>query len=202
MALDAGDQAAGAMLRGLELLTKGQLDQAATQFTAAQRSAPDSALAAFYLGACYAAAGKDREALTNWERARTAHLVMPVLPFVIGDAYLRLGEPGQAVGPLSEALSAQPQNDPLRKSLAIAQFGLGQYDQAYATIEPYLERNATDADALMVALQAIYQAHAQGKSVGTPDQDRVRAAAYAKAYAAANGPNQALVEKWLEFLKK
>src|SRR5439155_13723318 len=77
MALDAGDPAAGAILRGLELLTKGQLDPAATQFSVALRNAPDSALASFYLGACYAAAGKDREALTSWERARAAQLPVP-----------------------------------------------------------------------------------------------------------------------------
>src|SRR4029077_4936739 len=69
MALEAGDQAAGAVLRGLELLSKGQMDPAATQFGVALRNAPDSALASFYLGACYAAAGKDREAVTIWERA-------------------------------------------------------------------------------------------------------------------------------------
>src|SRR5205085_5038393 len=68
MALDAGDQTAGALLRGLEFLTKGQLDPAATQFGVALRSAADSPLASFYLGACYAAAGRDRDALTNWER--------------------------------------------------------------------------------------------------------------------------------------
>src|SRR5215470_9044532 len=66
MALDAGDQGAGALLRGLEYLSKGQLDQAATQFGVALRNAPDSSLASFYLGVCYASAGKDREAVTNW----------------------------------------------------------------------------------------------------------------------------------------
>jgi VWFA-related protein len=200
MALDAGDQTAGAMLRGLELLTKGQLDPAATQFNAATRSAPDSALASFYLGACYAAAGRDRDALTNWERAHAAHLAIPELPVLIADAYLRLGQPAQAVDPLTEALGTEPQNDSVRKSLAIAESTLGRHDQAYATIEPYLQRNGADPDALMVALLAIYQIHAQGKSLGSPDQDRAKAAAYAKAYAAANGPNQALVGKWLQFL--
>ena len=106
---------------------------------------------------------------------------------------------GEVAG-LSEALSQQPQNDSVRKSLAIVQSTLGRHEQAYATVEPYLEKNAADADALMVALQAIYQVHADGKSIGSPDQDRAKAALYAKAYAAANGPSQALVEKWLQFL--
>ena len=110
--------------------------------------------------------------MTNWERAHAAHLAIPALPVFIAQAYLRLGQPAQAVGLLSEAVTAQPQNDPLRKSLAITLATLGRHDQAYAAVQPYLERNGTDADALMVALQAIYQVHAQGKSLGTPEQDR------------------------------
>src|SRR5207244_2962822 len=116
MALDAGDQAAGAVLRGLEFLSKGQLDPAATQFGVALRNAPDSALASFYLGACYAAAGQDKEAITDWERAR-----------------------------------------------------------------------ANNAEAPRVAADSA-------------DQDKAKAVEYARAYAAAKGPNQALVDKWLQFL--
>jgi hypothetical protein len=52
----------------------------------------------------------------------------------------------------------------------------------------------------MVALQAIYQIHADGKTIAAPEQDNAKAIQYAKAYAAANGPSQALVEKWLQFL--
>ena len=200
MALDAGDQAAGALLRGLEFLSKGQIDPAATQFGVALRNAPDTALASFYLGVCYASAGKDREALANWERAKAAQLSLPVVPLVIAEAYLRMGQPAQAVTPLNEELARQPQNDTLRKNLAVAQSTLGQHEQAYTTITPYLDRNPKDADALMVALQAIYQVHAEGKSIESGDQDKVKAAQYAKSYAAAGGPNTALVDKWLEFL--
>jgi Flp pilus assembly protein TadD len=60
-----------------------------------------------------------------------------VLPEVIAEAYLRLGQPAQALAPLSEALTRQPQNDPLRKNLAIAQSTLGQHEQAYTTIAPH-----------------------------------------------------------------
>ncbi|HEV3215943.1 MAG TPA: VWA domain-containing protein [Vicinamibacterales bacterium] len=200
MALDAGDQAAGAMLRGLEFLSKGQLDPAATQFGVALRNAPDSPLAGFYLGACYAAAGKDREAITNWDRARAANVPVPAIGAIIGEAWIRLGQPGQAIAPLADALARQPQNDALRKDLAIAQSRTGQHPEAYATIAPYLARNENDTDALIVALQAIYQAHAEGKSIGTADEDKAKAVEYAHAYAAAKGPNQALVDKWLQFL--
>jgi hypothetical protein len=118
----------------------------------------------------------------------------------MAEAYLRQGLPAQAVAPLSEALAVQPANESLRKNLAIAQSKLGQHEKAYATVGPYLEKNAGDADALMVALQAIYQVHAEGKTIESAEQDKARAALYAKAYASANGPNQALVDKWLQFL--
>lgn len=202
MALDAGDQAAGSILRGLELLSKGQLNPAATQFGLGLRNAADSAIASFYLGACYAAAGKDKEAVAAWERARAAQLQLPGLQVVLADGWLRLGQPAQALEPLRQALEQQPQNDSVRKNLAIAQSHLGLHEQAYPTIMPFLQKNPSDVDALLVALYALYQVHIEGKTIGTPEQDRAQAAQYARAYAAANGPSQALVAKWAEFVAK
>ena len=202
MALDAGDQAAGSILRGLEFLSKGQLDPAATQFGVALRNPADSSIAAFYLGACFAAVGRDAEAVAAWGRARAAQLQMPNLQIVLADGWLRLGQPAKALDPLKEALDRQPQNDAVRKNLAIAQSHLGLHEQAYPTIMPYLQKNPNDADALMVALYALYQVHAEGKTLVGVEQDHARAAEYAKAYAAANGPMQALVEKWAEFLAR
>jgi tetratricopeptide (TPR) repeat protein len=202
MALDAGDQAAGSLLRGLELLMKGQLDQAANQFGVAMRNAPDGPLASFYLGVCYAAAGRDKEAVAAWERARAAKLSLPAMQLVLGDAWLRLGQPVQALDPLRAALERQPENDNVRKNLAIAQAHLGLHEAAYPTVVPYLERNPSDVDALMVALHAIYQLHVEGKTLDSAEQDKARAAAYARAYAAAKGPHSALVEKWAEFLAR
>jgi hypothetical protein len=125
---------------------------------------------------------------------------LPGIAVVIAEAWLRLDQPAQALAPLAEALAGQPQNDALRKDLAVAQSRVGQHEQAYATIAPYLAKNQSDTDALMVALQAIYQVHAEGKSIGTAEQDKANAATYARAYAAASGPSQALVDKWLQFL--
>ncbi len=151
MALDAGDQAAGSLLRGLELLMKGQLDQAANQFGVAMRNAPDSPLASFYLGACYAAAGRDKEAVSQWERARAAKLSLPALQAVLADGWLRLGRPADAVEPLREVLGREPQNDNVRRNLAIAQSYLGLHEQAYPTIVAVPGRNPSDIDALLVA---------------------------------------------------
>jgi tetratricopeptide (TPR) repeat protein len=68
-AFDAGDQLAAAFLRGLELFAKGEINPAATQFSAALRIDPRFAPASFYLGACYAIGGRDKEAMTQWSAA-------------------------------------------------------------------------------------------------------------------------------------
>jgi VWFA-related protein len=202
MALDAGEQGAGSILRGLELLMKGQLDQAANQFGVAMRSAPDAPIASFYLGACYAAAGRDKEAVSSWERARAAKLPLPALQTLLADGWLRLGRPADALEPLRESLDKDPQNDAIRKNLAIAQSQLGLHEQAYPTVVPFLDRNPNDADALLVALHALYQVRVEGKTIRSAEDDKAKAALYSKAYAASNGPHAALVEKWAEFLAR
>jgi tetratricopeptide (TPR) repeat protein len=202
MALDAGDQNAGSLLRGIELLMKGDLNPAANQFAVALRSAPDAPLASFFLGACYAAAGRDKEAVTAWERARAAQLNLPALQLVIADAWLRLGQPADALEPLRLALERDPRDDNVRRNLAVAQSHLGLHEQAYPTIVPFLDRNPKDTDALMVALHALYQVHVEGKTIGSAADDKAKAAAYARAYVDAKGPQAALVEKWAEFLSK
>ena len=202
MALEAGDQTAGSMLRGIELLMKGDLNPAANQFGVALRNAPDAPIASFFLGACYAAAGRDKEAVSAWERARAAKLQLPALQVILADGLLRLGQPADALEPLREALDREPQNDDIRRNLAIAQSHLGLHEQAYPTIVPFLDRNPNDADALMIALHALYQVHIEGKTIGSADEDKAKAATYARAYAVAKGPQTALVEKWAEYLAK
>jgi VWFA-related protein len=202
MALEAGDQNAGSMLRGIELLMKGDLNLSANQFNVALRNAPDAPIASFFLGACYAAAGRDKEAVAAWQRARAAKLELPALEIILADGLLRLGQPADALEPLRQALEREPRNDDIRRNLAIAQSHLGLHEQAYPTIVPFLDRNPNDADALMIALHALYQVHIEGKTLGSADEDKARAATYASAYAAAKGPHAALVEKWADYLRK
>ena len=172
MALEAGDQSAGSILRGIELFAKGDLNPAANQFGVALRNPPDAPIASFYLGACYAAAGRDKEAVAAWERARAANLQLPALQLVIADAWLRLGQPADALEPLRQALERQPQDDDIRRNLAIAQAHLGLHELAYPTIVPFLDRNPKDADALLIALHALYQIHVEGKTIGSPEEDK------------------------------
>jgi len=202
MALEGGDQTTGAFLRGLEVLMKGQLDPAAVQFDVALKTAPAFFPAAFYLGACYAAAGKDKEAVAAWERVRASQPQFPLLSRFMGYARLRLDQdqPDQALELLQDALTRQPQDADLRKNLGIIHAVAGQHDKAYATLTPYLTANPADQDALLIVVQGIYLTHAAGGSIESPESDRTQAAKYAQAYIAAKGPYEALMTKWMAFL--
>jgi TolA-binding protein len=68
-ALASGDQPAAQFLKGLDLFVKGQIDQAAIQFQAAAGPRREYFPAAFYLGACLASAGRDRDAAGVWQLA-------------------------------------------------------------------------------------------------------------------------------------
>ena len=120
LAFETGDQMAAAFLGGLELLGRQQLDQAGLQFSAALRISPDFAPAAFYLGACYAAAGRDREATTWWRRALLASETLPIEHASLADALFRLGNTPEALALLRGAVASWPDADPLRRRLAIA----------------------------------------------------------------------------------
>jgi VWFA-related protein len=202
LALESGDQTIGAFIRGIEVLLKRQLDPAAVQFDVALKTTPAFVPAAFYLGACYAAAGRDNEAVAAWERVRASQPQFPLLSRFIGYARLRLGQTEQALEVLQDAAQRQPADDDLKKNLGIVQAIAGHPDRAYATLTPYLATHPTDQDALLVVLQEIYLAHAAGRSLSTPEQDRTVAAKYAQAYISAKGPYEALVTKWMDFLRE
>jgi VWFA-related protein len=201
-AFDAGDQLAAAFLRGLELFAKGDINPAATQFTAALRIEPQFAPASFYLGACYAVGGHDREATTAWRTALLAADKTPVEYASLADAVFRLGDDQQAIGPLRDAVSAWPGDDELRRRLAMAYALTLQHKDALATVEPYIARHPGDHEALLVAVHAIYAARLAGQPLLGGEQDRERMAAYSRAYAAAKGPHEALVSSWAAFVDR
>jgi tetratricopeptide (TPR) repeat protein len=201
-AFDAGDQLAAAFLRGLELFANGDMNPAATQFTAALRIEPQFAPASFYLGACYAAGGHDREAATAWRTALVAADKTPVEYASLADAVFRLGDDQLAIAPLRDAVAAWPGDDELRRRLALAFALTLQHKDALATVEPYLARHPGDHEALLVAVHAIYAARLAGQPLLGGDQDLERMAAYSRAYAAAKGPHEALVRSWAAFVDK
>ncbi len=198
----ASDRLSVVFLRGLALLGKGELEPAATQFRDALRIADDFLPAAFYLGACYAAGGRDREAVGAWQMALITETGARIVSEVLVDALLRLGDAGQAVEILAEARGRWPDDWGFLPRLAVAQMMLDRQAEALATLEAYLERQPADAQAAALAIRLIYEAHAAGRVAKSAAADRELVAKYRELHRAAGGANQALVDRWVAFIAR
>jgi VWFA-related protein len=201
------DRLAVPFLRGLALLGKidlkaSDLEAAAGQFREALRVDSEFLPAAFYLGACYAAGGRDREAAGAWQTSLVSESEARIVFDVLADALLRLGDGEQAESIIREALGRWPDDDRFVPRLAAAEAMQRRRAEALATLEPYLDRHPDDASAWFLGMRVLYDAHAGGSLVSNQAEDGARASRYAAAYKAAGGPRAALVDRWAAFVQK
>jgi VWFA-related protein len=196
-ALTAGDQDVAAFLKGLEWYTKGELDQAATQLQIAAGPRRDFFPAAFYLGASFAAAGRDRDAAAVWQMAIGAE-ARPLLAYLLfADARFRDGQPDSVIDVLAPAHRRDPANDEISKRLAMAYLMTAKYVEALPVLHEYLARRATDQEALFAAVFAQYQL-ASREGIRPSVADEATIAGYVRAY---RGPSQELLQKYLEVIR-
>ncbi len=195
------DELSVAFLGGLALYARGELESAAGRFRQALKVNSEFFPAAFYLGACYAAGGRDREAANAWQTSLVTESDAPFIYPLIADAMLRARDASGAIDVLEEALGLWPGNEQLQARLGMAYAVGGKMADAIRTLDPYVARHPDDHEKLFVLLRGIYEARNAGTSVESPEQDRATFARYAQAYAAAGGPNQALVDRWKKFLE-
>jgi len=197
----AGEGDLGAtFVRGLALLSRGKLQEAATQFRASLKISSAFMPAIVYLGACYAVGGHDRDAAGAWESSLLAESHAEVVYRLLGDAFLRLGDGEQARDTLLEASLAWPDDEDLKKRLAAAYVITGQEKEALAALDPYLAHHPDDQRALFLAIGLMYVAHAEGRTVEGPAEDALRISRYQQLYAAIKGPQQPLVTQWARFV--
>jgi VWFA-related protein len=194
-ALSEGDQTTAAFLRGLDLFTRGQLDQALTQFDIAAGPRREFFPAAFYLGAVFAAAGRDRDAAGTWQLALGREMRPAAIYPMIADARMRDGQPDSAIEILKPAYDRAPADDEIGRRLGIAYVLIGRFAEAVPVLDGYLTRHATDEGMLLAAIVAQYEVARGGQSLS--DTDRAKLRRYATAY---RGPQRALVDKYLETL--
>ena len=200
---DAGsDRLSVPFLKGLALFGKGSLDAAAAQFREALHLDSEFLPAAFYLGACYAAGGRDREAVGAWQTSLISESDARIVYDVLADALLRLGEGEQAESIIREALGRWPDDDRLVPRLSAAEAMQQRRAEALETLEPHLDRHPDDASAWFLAMRILYDAHAEGGVVTSQAEDGARAARYAASYKAAGGTRLALVDRWTAFVRK
>ena len=195
-ALTAGDQQAAAFLKGLDLYSKGQIDQAATQLNIAAGPRREFYPAAFLLGACFAAGGKDRDAAGIWQMALGSEQRPPIAYTLLADARMRGGQADAVVNILKPAYAQSPTDDELGKRLAVAYMMTAAFGEALPILDGYLNRHPADPDALFAAVLAHYQvARATGSELTSAD--RTKLLKYARAY---KGPQEALLAKYLSSL--
>jgi tetratricopeptide (TPR) repeat protein len=196
------DELAVVFLHGLALYARGDLEAAAGKFRGAVRLDSEFFPAVFYLGSCYAAGGRDREAVGAWKTSLVTETDAPFIYTLLGDAMLRLRDIDAAIDVLTEASTLWPSNDEVVMRLGTAQVMAGKSEEALQTLEGYLARHPTDAERHFLALRALYEARAAGRSIKSPEADRALFTRYAAAYATAKGPQQALVETWQKVMDR
>ena len=192
-ALTVGDQPAAMFMRGLDFLTKGQLDQAATQFNNASGPRREYFPAAFYLGACFAAGGRDQEAAGVWQIAIGAEARPGLVYVLFADARLRAGQPASVIDVLGPARDRVPGDEAIAKRLAVAYVITGRPADALPLLDEYLTRHPGDQEALFSMVVSQYQVTSHDR-VPLSNVTRGKLARYAKAY---KGPQQALLAKYV-----
>lgn len=198
-ALAAGDQGVAAFVRGIDLLSRSQLDQAANQFQTAMRIQGGFGAARAMYGVCLLLANRDREA---------AGLLMSVPPGTIpnfgrlaGEAWLKAGQPSAAVTPL-EQLAATNRPDPrASRDLALAYALTGDSVKAMPLLTAHLAGvGAKDGPAMAAGVYTLYRRHLAATDASTIAADQAQARAWTRAYAATRGPLAPIVEAWAAHL--
>ncbi len=187
-------------LRGVSYYAQGNLNAALTQLQAALRTRSDFFPAAVYLGACYAAVGKDLDAIGAWQTALIGEDGSSPLYQVLADALLRVREADQAVAILEEGLGVFPDDQGLRLRLGLAHAMAGHPDEALTLLAAWVDAHPGDTRALFVTLALLFDGFSREATGGAKAEEQQRLRRYAKAYIDGKGPNREVVERWLRYL--
>jgi tetratricopeptide (TPR) repeat protein len=190
---------AAQFVAGLGHLQRGDLEAAANAFRAALRSAPDFGPALTYLGACYAAGDKDREAAGAWQMALLRDRTSPALQRLAIEAWLRADRPSAAAVLITQARERWPDDPAFARLQAQAAIADGRVrdgvELAAALKEP-------DGQTLLTALAALYDAGRRHAPVWDAARDLETMRRLRDAYAAIGGESLALVDTWVAEMTK
>jgi VWFA-related protein len=193
-AFSAGDQTVAAFLKGMDHFSKGQLDQAATQLQLSAGPRREFFPAAFYLGALFAAAGRDQDAAGVWQLALSGSEPRPPAVYTMAaDARLRTGQAASAIDILKPAYARDPAQEEVARRLAMAYSLTGRHADALPVLDDYLVKRPGDQEMLYAAIVAQYEVVRAGQTLSNDDRAKLRK--YAAAY---KGPNAPLVDKYLQ----
>lgn len=191
------DEATFAFVRGIGEFERKRYAQATAWFQVTLKAASDFLGAAFYIGACHAASGRDAEAVGAWQMSLLSDAADVVYPPLV-DGLLRLGDGLQALTFLDEAPDAWQDTDARDERQATAEAMTGAYAPALEKLHGLLERRPADLDLLYLALQVMYRVRQESGALG--EADRAHFVEYAARYAEGKGPQAALVGTWLRYV--
>jgi tetratricopeptide (TPR) repeat protein len=191
--LSARTDAKAPFTAGLQKLERGDLEAAANDFRAALRLAPDFVPALVYLGACYAAGAKDREAAGAWQMALVREPTALVQRLAI-EAWLRAERPASARALIAKARERWPDDPAFPRLHAQATLAEGRAAEGIAQVEALTD---PDPATLLLALGTLYDAGRRGAPIADPTGDLETMRRLRERYAAAQGESLALVDAWI-----
>jgi tetratricopeptide (TPR) repeat protein len=150
-----------------------------------------------YLGACYAAGGKDKEAAAVWRTALIREGDAAPVHRLLAGALLRQGRADLAIDDLSAARTRWPEDEDLARQHVTAALLGGRQIDGMEALDAAIARQADDEPTLALALYMLYLAFEIGEPIEGVSQDRERMLRLAQRYRARGGPAIALVEAWV-----
>ncbi len=196
-----GDDASliSVFLRGLAHYRAGKFEDAAKEFRATVRQSSDFLPGIFYLGACYAAGGRGREAVGAWQTSLVGDDSSPDVFQLLIDGFLRIGDTDAAIGAIEEASAKWPDDYRFVLRATLAQAAQDKPADALERLRPWLDKQPDDREALDLALR-LALADLATRPPGD-DQDAVaRLKDLTARYEAGGTPLPPVATRWLAYL--
>ena len=155
------------------------------------------------MGACYAAGGKDLDAIGAWQTALIGESGQPgALRSCSADALVRANEQDQAMAILDEGLAAFPDDAGLRRRLGMAlRDGRPRARRPCRCSPRGWTRTRRTRRALFATLALLFEGFSRETAGAAPAEEQQRLTRYAKAYVDGKGPNREVIERWLRYLE-
>lgn len=182
----------------LAQLRQGELDAAAAEFRSVQQALPEFAPALVYLGACFAAGGKDRDATSAWQRALAVE-PSPVAQQLAIEAWLRAGTPVAAQALVTSARARWPADPAFERLHVQVTLAEGKTQEGLGLVASLRE---PDPQTLLLALATLYDAARRGTPIqdGAGDLEAMRR--LRDRYAAMHGESLGLVDAWIAAIER
>lgn len=196
-----GDDASltSVFLRGLARYRAGKFEDAAKEFRAAVRQSSDFLPGIFYLGACYAAGGRGREAVGAWQTSLVGDDSSPDIFQLLIDGFLRIGDTDAAIGAIEEASAKWPEDYRFVLRATLAQAAQDKPAEALERLRPWLDRQTGDREALDLALR-LALADLATQSAGESQDAVARLKDLTARYEASGTPVPPVAARWLTYL--